>query len=204
MRTDIDLLQAWRAGDQRAGAELFERYYDPLHRFFANKTSTDPSDLIQETFEACVNKAERIEPDRFRGFVFGVAYNRLKKFYERARTDGERLDYGTISSADLSPGASTMLAKSAEQRVLLEALRRIPVEHQLVLEMFYWENCTSAEIAQVLGEPHGTIRTRIRRARTLLTEAMAEVTDDAALLSQTRSDLEGWAAKIREANVGAQ
>ncbi len=200
MSSDTDLLSAWRGGDNRSGIALFDKYYPVLERFFANKITGDSSDLIQETFASCVSGQEKIAEGRFRGFLFGIAYNKLKQFYERARVDGARIDYSTVSSADLSPGASTMMAKSAEQRLLLEALRRIPVEHQVVLEMFYWEEMTSAEMAEALGEPHGTVRTRIRRARTLLEEALANVSSDAAVLEETRSDLDGWAAKVRSMN----
>lgn len=198
---DAELLSAWRGGDNRSGIALFDKYYAVLERFFSNKVAGDSSDLIQDTFAACVSGQDKIAQGQFRGFLFGIAYNKLKQFYERARVDGGRLDYGTVSSADLSPGASTMMANSAQQRLLLEALRRVPLEHQVVLEMFYWEEMTSAEVAAALGEPHGTIRTRIRRARALLEEALAKLADDAATLEQTRSDLDGWAAQVRAANV---
>lgn len=201
MRSDSELLDAWRAGQARAGAELFDRYYEPLSRFFANKVSGDASDLIQDTMMACVTGVEKIGPGQFRGFLFGIAYNKLKKHYERLRIDGGRIDDQTMTSADLSPGASTMMARSAEQRLLLEALRRIPLAHQVVLEMFYWESFTSAEISVALGEPHGTVRTRLRRARELLEEAMASIADDPALLQRTSSDLDGWAAKVRASDA---
>ena len=191
----------WRAGDSRAGIELFDRYYELLERFFANKVHGDSSDLIQDTFASCVSSREKIAQGKFRGFLFGIAYNKLRQFYERARLDGARFDYDAVSSADLSPGPTTMLAKSAEQRLLLEALRRIPVQHQVALEMFYWEDMTSAEIAEALGEPHGTVRTRIRRARLLLEEALAQVSTDAATLEQTRTKLDDWASEVRAANV---
>lgn len=203
MSSDAELLSAWRGGDNRSGITLFDKYYALLERFFSNKVSGDSSDLIQETFAACVSGQDKIGDGQFRGFLFGIAYNKLKQFYERSRVEGGRFDYSTVSSADLSPGASTMMAKSAEQRLLLEALRRIPVEHQVVLEMFYWEDMTSAQMAQALGEPHGTVRTRVRRARALLEEALAKVSDDAAVLQQTRSDLDGWAAQVRAANSPA-
>ncbi|MBK6921684.1 MAG: sigma-70 family RNA polymerase sigma factor [Deltaproteobacteria bacterium] len=204
MQADLDLLRAWRGGDRRAGAELFDRHYGALERFFANKVSGDTSDLIQETFAACVSGVEKILDGKFSAFLFGIAYNKLKKHYEKLRLDGERLDYEAVSSADLAPGASTMMAKSEEQRLLLEALRRIPVQHQVVLEMFYWEDMTSADIAVALGEPHGTVRTRIRRARELLQEALGKVSADGAVVERTRSDLDGWAAMVRSANTGAR
>ncbi|MBK8236255.1 MAG: hypothetical protein IPK74_11905 [Deltaproteobacteria bacterium] len=63
---------------------------------------------------------------------------------------------------------------------------------------------TSADIAVALGEPHGTVRTRIRRARELLQEALGKVSADGAVVERTRSDLDGWAAMVRSANTGAR
>lgn len=199
VRSDAELLRAWREGDRRAGEELFERYYGSVARFFVNKVSSDPADLVQETFAACVTGQERIREDQnFRAYLYGVAHNVLKRHYSKRRRQDERVDFGTHTAMDLAPGPSTMMAQGAEQQLLLDALRRIPLEHQIVLELFYWEGMTSATIAEVLEEPHGTVRTRIRRARQLLEEAMQPLSKSERLVSETLGDLEGWAAKIRE------
>lgn len=196
--SDAELLVAWAQQDVAAGEALFERYYPAMLRFFSNKVSGDPSDLIQDTFMACLGARERLRKhENFRSFLFGIAYNKLRNHYRKGRTEGERLDFGSVSAADLSPGATTMLAQGAEQRLLLQALRSIPVEHQVVLEMFYWESMTSATIANVLDEAHGTVRTRIRRARQLLEDALRRVSTDPSLAQRTSSDLDGWAASIR-------
>ncbi len=197
-RSDVELLHAWGEGDARAGEALFERYYPAMIRFFANKVAGDPADLIQETFIRCLEGRARLrDADKFRSFLFGIAYNRLKKHYEKGRVEGDRIDYGTHSAVDVAPGARTMMCRGAEQKLLLEALRRIPVEHQVVLEMFYWESMTSAAIADALAEPHGTVRTRIRRARQLLQEQLTQVATDPAVARRTSSDLDSWAAKLR-------
>ena len=197
-RSDVELLNAWGDGNTAAGEALFERYYPAMIRFFANKVAGDPADLIQETFIRCLEGRDRLrDAAKFRSFLFGIAYNRLKKHYERGRVDGERIDYGSHSAVDLAPGARTMMCKGAEQKLLLEALRRIPVEHQVVLEMFYWESMTSAAIAESLDEPHGTIRTRIRRARQLLEEQLEALAGDPALAQRTSTDLDTWAAQLR-------
>lgn len=202
MREDAELLEGWRRGDGAAGSELFERHYPAIARFFANKLAGDPADLIQETFEACVTGRDRLrEGGSFSGYLFGVAYNVLRRHYERSRTQAERFDPGTVSSADLSPGPATMMNRRDEERLLLLALRRIPLELQVVLELFYWEGMTSAAIADVLAMPHGTIRTRLRRARALLEEALAGLHEDPRLLERTLGDLDGWASHIREANA---
>lgn len=200
MRDDAELLTAWRGGDGTAGEELFARYYGLVSRFFANKVCGDPADLIQSTFEACVLGHEQIrDTAHFRSFLFGIAYNVLRGHYRSKRAHDDRFDPSVDSSADLSPGAGTMLARGDEEQLLLAALRQLPLEHQVVIELFYWEDLTSAEIAALIDEPHGTVRTRLRRARQLLEQALAELTADQSLLRRTTTDLDGWAQKVRAA-----
>ncbi|MCH9687601.1 MAG: sigma-70 family RNA polymerase sigma factor [Deltaproteobacteria bacterium] len=200
---EADLLGAWRAGDTAAGQAFFERHYDALHRFFDNKTSGETADLVQETLEACVAGRDRIRASTsVRGYLFGIAYNVLRRHYERTRLAGERFDPEAQSVADAGAGPGTMAAKGEAQRRLLEGLRRIPLELQVVLELFYWEEMTSAAIADALGEPHGTIRTRVRRARQLLRIAIETTTEPGGDASATDADLDEWAAQIRAAQDG--
>lgn len=197
---DAELLGAWRAGDTTAGQAFFERYYDALHRFFDNKTSGETADLVQETLEACVAGRDRIRASTsVRGYLFGIAYNVLRRHYERTRLAGERFDPDAQSVADAGAGPGTMAAKGEAQRRLLECLRQIPLNLQVVLELFYWEEMTSAAIADALGEPHGTIRTRLRRARELLRVAIEATKDPGTDTSATDADLDGWAAQVRAA-----
>lgn len=200
MDDDAELLEGWRGGDRTAGELLFDRYYDAITRFFANKVADNPSDLVQETFTACLQGRDRLRDDSgFRSYLFGIAYNVLRQHYRGRRIAGERFDPATHTAADVSPGPGTMMVDTAEQRLLLEGLRRIPLDHQVVLELFYWEDMTSAAIAEVLGEPHGTIRTRLRRARELLREAIGRVEADAEVLTATQSNLDGWARRVHDA-----
>jgi hypothetical protein len=89
------------------------------------------------------------------------------------------------------------MAHRDEQRLLLEALRNIPVEQQVLLELHYWESFTTDEMAAVLGIPVGTVRGRLRRARELLEQAMARVAESPALLESTRDQLDDWVKDCR-------
>jgi RNA polymerase sigma-70 factor (ECF subfamily) len=99
---------------------------------------------------------------------------------------------------DLAPRPSEILAQKAEHRVLLEGLRRIPVEHQVLLELYFFEPLPAPEIAAILGVPIGTVRTRLRRAKELLEAQIAEVAANKDELRSTLADLDGWARAIRE------
>ena len=174
---DADVLAQWAAGDRRAGAELFDRYFTAISRFFRHKVSgtlQEQDDLVQATFTACLSAAPRYRGEgSVRSFLFSIAYNVLRRHYEHRARDA-RVDFGTVSIHDLAPGPSTAVGRKAEVAVLIAAMRKLPVELQTALELHYWEETTVAEIAVVLGLPVGTVKTRLRRARALLAKLVAE------------------------------
>lgn len=199
MATDAQLLAQWRDGDARAGEALFERYYDSVARFFYNKVGDQSADLIQKTFLACVEGRARMREDsRFRSYLFGVAHNLLRKHYRQKVRAGVAVDFEQVSVHDLTPSPSKVLAVSQEQRLLLEALRRIPLDYQVVLELFYWEELSAADMASALDMPLGTIKTRLRRGRQLVDKALAELAESPAILASTLSNLDDWARRLRE------
>lgn len=197
--TDVELLEAWRGGDRRAGEQLFERHFDAVSRFFRNKVDVGVDDLIQRTFLACVESRERIRgSSSFRTFLFAVARNLLYKYYRGQHRHGGKIEFGVTSVHDMAPSPSVVVAEHQQQRVLLQALRRIPLEHQIIVELYYWEQLTSAAIAEVIDVPHGTARTRIRRAKLLLEEQMRALQGDPNLIESTLANLDGWAASLRQ------
>ncbi len=198
MDDDAELLARWREGDRRAGEQLFERYFKTLARFFRNKGSDRMDDLIQQTVLGLLEASASFRAEgSFRSFVFGVAYNVLRNHYRAQRRDDAHLDFGETSVFDLAPDAHELIAHAQEQRLLLQGLRRIPLEHQVLLELYFWEPLGAAEIAAALGVPEGTVRTRIRRAKALLQQALAELSADRALLESTISNLDDWARALR-------
>ena len=198
--TDEELLDAWRQGDRRSGAVLFERHYESVARFFRNKVGDrDGADLIQKTFLALVESRERFRGhSSFRTFLFAVARNVLGKHYRAKRRDGERLDFGLTAVHDLGPSPTQILAKHGEQRLLLQALRRIPLDYQVILELYYWESMKAADVAAITNIPVGTARTRIRRAKQLLEQQLTVIADSDARLESTITRLDDWARQLRE------
>jgi len=197
VRSDAELLEAWREGDKRAGAELFERYFEPISRFFVNKLSDDPDDLVQETFMACLRGRDRLrEAASFRSYLFGIACNVLRAHLRRHThvplEDDDRCAF------DLSPGPSTALHAREGERLLLDALRRIPLEHQILLELHYWESMKTDEIADALGLPLGTVRGRLQRGRARLLEVLEELPGPRAIQTALTRELDAWATSLRD------
>lgn len=196
MRDDLQLLDAWRDGDLTAADALIKRHFASLCRFFRNKVDRGVEDLIQQTLLTCVERRDRFpEGWSFRTFLFVVARDQLYMRLRKARR--AEIDPYVTSLADLDPSPSTVAAKKAEQQLVLEALRRIPLQLQLALELHYWEELPGPQLARVLEIPEGTVRSRLRRAKTLLAEAVTQLERDGSRVERTLSDLDGWAASLR-------
>jgi len=202
--SDFDLLDAWRAGDREAGNTLFDRYFDAMYRFFRNKVTEGAEDLVQQTFLACVQSRDHFRKDAsFRTYLFTAARSKLYNYLERRGREGA-IDWGVTSCADLGVSPSGKMAQAEQHRLLLHALRRLPVDLQVALELFYFEQVRGPELAEVLGVPEGTVRSRLRRGRDLLREQLAILAQSPADIESTMTNLDDWAAAIRNAIGGRE
>lgn len=193
--SDAELLERWRAGDRESGEILFDRYYGMVERFFLNKIGDAIADLVQETFTRCLKNRDRIRDHQFRQYLFGIAYNVLKAHFRERYRRGDAT--GDTSVLDMADGPVTVVAERREHRLLLEGLRSIPSDDQVILELHYWEQLTTDEIAEVLGIPAGTARGRLQRARDRLAEAMHRLTGSPEPLASTVACLDDWARDCR-------
>lgn len=199
MPIDEELLDAWRGGDKKAGSALFHRHFEPLRRFFANKVGRDTEDLVQQTFAACVDASTRFAGrSSFRTFLFAIAHNILRAYFRKRRPQ-EPL--GDRSIEELGAGPSTIVAARREQRTLLRALRELPLSFQVVLELYYWEQLSGRELGEILEIPEDTARSRLRRGKQLLLEAMVRL-QEGPPAETTDDDLERWAGEVRAHLVG--
>lgn len=200
--TDFELLDAWAGGDRDAGGQLLRRHFASVFRFFNNKLSTGCEDLVQQTFLQCVETHQRFRRDgSFRAFLLGTARNVLFNEFRRRRRKDDPIDFATYSAMDLAPSPSAVVAKRVEQRVLLQALRSIPLDYQIALELHLWEELTGPQMAEVLGLAEPGVRSRLRRAKEALAKQMQQVGGGAALDTSDES-LESWAASLRDAAAG--
>ncbi len=200
MADDFELLDAWRAGDMEAGSQLFDRHFESIHRFLRNKVGDDTDEVMQRTLLACVESRDRFRrASSFRTFLFGVARLELLTFYRRKRKLARNVALEHHSLYDLDPSPSTVVAQHMEHRLLHEALRRLPIDLQIALELHYWESMSATEIATVLEIPPGTVKSRLRRAKELLRQSMRELALTKEQLESTLGDLEGWAKSLGKA-----
>lgn len=182
--------QAWAAGV----LAVFGR----VRGFFVNKVGDEADELTQRTFTRVQQIRERYDGrGSARSFVLGIAHLvLLEHLRERYRHQVEPLE--DISIAAFDPRPSSVLAQRAEQRLVLQALRSLTLEHQTVLELYYWEDMSDPEIADVLATNANTIRGRRTRARERLRLALAAIDGQPGAVESTSTDLERWARSIRE------
>jgi RNA polymerase sigma-70 factor (ECF subfamily) len=99
---------------------------------------------------------------------------------------------------DLDAASPTgMVAAREEHRLLLKAMRRLPLEMQVALELHYWEGMTVNEISEVVDAATGTIKRRLQRARQRLDELIAELAETEDLRRSTTDNFADWALELR-------
>lgn len=201
-RTDLELLENWRRGDRASGTELVQRYYQPIQRFFANKVAQrhDAVDLTQETFRACVERKDHIRDEAaFRGYLFATALNVLRRYIgKKSKREREAADFAELRVSDyVPPSLTSIMTRRREEMLLVCALRELPLEQQIVLELTIFDELPASEIAELLGIPEGTVRSRLRLGRKKLTERIAALASSTEESAATLTDLESWAKRIR-------
>ncbi len=168
---DAALLALVQKGDDRAMASLFDRYSKVVYSV-ALRVLRDPStaeDILQEVFMQIWRNPESFVATRgsLGGWLAVVARNRAIDTLRRKKPM-DQVD-------DMSLASNYNLANEAERNSLMEKARsviyKLPTEQRKTLEMAFFDGLTHSEIAEMTGDPLGTVKTRIRSALTTLRKA---------------------------------
>lgn len=199
---DPKLLAAWLDGDRGAGEELVARHYKSIFQFFNTRLNPDTAaDLTQSTLETLCERGDQYRgASSFRAYLLGIARWKLVAHFRRA--EARVLADAPFSEALIpAPDARSMTslwAQRERESAVVIALRRLPLDYQLILELKDYEGLTAREIAEVFGIPAGTVATRLRRAR----QQLATVTDHllgGGLAETTATALADYMRQLRRA-----
>jgi RNA polymerase sigma-70 factor, ECF subfamily len=206
---DAELVRLTLAGDNRAGGTLLRRHLRPVRRVFQINVS-DPvvvDDLTQDTMLGCFRRLSSLErPESFGAWVVGIAYNKLREYYRKKKQAQDRYDQDGFDCDDLSAydveGADApfqAIVARHDARVLVEALRQLPLRAQQLLLHFYWDKLKRTEIAEILAIPVGTVGSRLSYARKQLRDRMDAMEGEGRALGDTTRPLEKWQIAVRDA-----
>lgn len=200
-RSDLELLKSWRAGESAAGQALFARYFRRIYRFFETKFGGDADELVQSTFLACLRAKDQFRGDSsFSTYLFTIARHELYRKLSERRRDLERIDFEVTSVAELALTPGSRIAVREDRGKLLTALRSLPVDQQVLLELHYWEQVEIGELAEIFGSPAVTIRSRLHRARNALRDRMMRDPNTPVEVGDSLESFDAWARSLAPGN----
>jgi len=162
------------SGDREALGLLYDRYFGPVYalllRIVADRQGAE--DLLQEVFLRVWQRAATYQATRGRPltWVLGIAHHlaidEMRRRQRRPQGVGERSDaivedlLTLLPSEDLGPAE---LAWQRQRRAqIVGAMRQLPQAQRTVIELAYFGGYTQSQMAEQLGEPLGTVKTRLR------------------------------------------
>lgn len=170
---DGELIAQYKAGDAEAFAALYQRHKAMVAGYARAITGSreEAENIVQEVFLAVIRRFESLKPEgNFRAYLLtrarGLALN-----LRRVRLP----DHGDCPDAALAePGPPEAAEKEEAAERLRAALESLPREQREVVALRAHGGMTVAEIADMLGEPVGTIKSRYRYALEKLRVSLQE------------------------------
>ena len=200
-REEIDLLNRWREGNEHAGEILMDRNFPRIKSFFARKTSDHEliKELTQRTFMRCLDKVSTFEGrSSFSSFIYGIAHHILLEYFREQRRSERSIPISETPVADLDPSPFSIVERKSERKLIIHALRRLPLQMQIIAELYFFEELSGREIGEVLGVSEGTVRGRIRSCRKQLKEHIHALAESPQQLESTLMTLSLWGKQVRE------
>jgi RNA polymerase sigma-70 factor (ECF subfamily) len=173
---DVALLKAIAGKDEKALSQLYDRYrvvlFGLLVRILNNREEAE--DVLQEVFLQVWRRARDYDVDRGRPFTWLVTLARSRGI-DRLRSVASRERVAAASARDPVEETSDAIAdavRSEQRGIVTSALSQLPEEQQRPLVLAYFDGLTQSEIAERLGAPLGTVKTRMRTGMLRLREVL--------------------------------
>jgi RNA polymerase sigma-70 factor, ECF subfamily len=177
--SDLEVVRRLADGDRTALADLYDRHsgvvYSLAYRIVG---SADAEDVVQDVFAQAWRQAARYDPDRASAAAWLLNMTRTRAI-DRLRANRTRqrlsIDDGALGQSAQAEADQEQGAIHAERASRVRAaLGMLAAAQRQALELAYYAGLTHNEIAERLGEPLGTIKTRIRSALLKLRAALLE------------------------------
>lgn len=181
---DVELHRRLSAGDRGAFDELYTRYASSAYGLAYRVTGQAvlAQDVVHDAFLAIWRAPDAFDASRgtFRTFFLSLVHHRavdVVRRETRLRNRGERAaNLEPLTGEDPAEGVIDAAYLAIRRREVRDSLGSLPPEQRQVLEMAYFEGMTQAAIAEALGIPLGTVKTRtfaaLKKLRGRLEEPM--------------------------------
>jgi RNA polymerase sigma-70 factor (ECF subfamily) len=174
--TDAAVIVASRAEPARFSV-LYDRYAAQLFRFAYRRVGPDiADDVVAETFLAAFRNRRRYDPERpdARAWLFGILVRELAQHRRREHARYRALATAAADGPADGPAdrVAAQVGAHALRGVLAHALAQLAEGDRDVLLLLAWGDLSYAEVADCVGVPIGTVRSRMHRARRQLREAL--------------------------------
>jgi RNA polymerase sigma-70 factor (ECF subfamily) len=172
---DRELLARTGAGDRQALTELYIRYRGAVFAYLLRLTPDQhlAEDLLQETFVAVWKSAASFAGrSTVKTWLIGVAHRQAHNVLRRrAESLADEAELAQLAAADPEPENAAL--EQARREELLAAIAQLSLAHRETLALAFGQEMPAAEIAEALGVPIGTVRSRLRDAKRLLRAALS-------------------------------
>jgi RNA polymerase sigma factor (sigma-70 family) len=175
-KSDAELVEASRRGEREAFGMLVSRYQDVVCAVSFSSTGNWAlsEDVAQDTFIAAWHQLGQLrETGRLRAWLCGIARNLARK--ARKRSDREAEVDDDLPALDANPFDAA--AQAEVDRVVREALSRIPETYRETLVLYYCENRSIRDVAAVLGVSEDAAMQRLTRGRRYLASGVNELVE---------------------------
>ena len=165
------------------------------------RNSDDAADLVQEAAVSAFRAFHTFTPgSNFRAWFFRITTNAFYQSYRKKRREPETTsveDAGALylfartAEAGLhqqSPDPAGLVLGKLDQEQITEAIGRLPEEYRIPAALFFVEELAYAEIAEILGCPVGTVRSRLHRGRRLLQKALWEIAEQHGIVAALKME----------------
>jgi RNA polymerase sigma-70 factor (ECF subfamily) len=181
---DGALIKRFNKGDPGAFQDLVERYKDLVHSVIRQTVpeTSQAEDLAQEVFIRIYRGLEGFRgQSRLSSWIWRIAYRVCLSEIERVRREKGLVsldDKEFIGNPKLHPDlvdetdALDDLASRDQWDVLF---RQLPPRHRMILVLYYYQNLSYLEIAEILDRPMGTVKSDLHRAKSALRKAYMKI-----------------------------
>jgi RNA polymerase sigma-70 factor (ECF subfamily) len=156
---------------------MMDRHYDGLWAFCRRLglAESDIDDAMQEVIFITSERLGRIDPGSEKSFLFATAFRVASELRRKRVSRREVGDDALGEREDPAPSPEALLGQARARALLDEVLAGMPMDQRAVFVLYEIEECTMAEIGQLLGLRLGTVASRLRRGRAYFQAALSRV-----------------------------